>query len=843
MEVQSSGLYFVSLFKMSLNIYRLFAMKPLFNTIFLSCHTFIMKIAFTILLLTLIYLNGLAQTATVRGKVYSKENGGVSYASIRLAKSNKTTIADHNGFFVLKNVPFGQDELVVSSVEIETQSVKVNINKPQIDLPIEVKPKNIDLNEVLVIQKSEKKEIETRGFAVNVIETKEIAQRNVQTNEMLDRTVGIRVRQNGGLGSAVNYNLNGMSGNSVRIFIDGISISTFGESFSLNSIPPALIERIEVYKGVIPAHLADDALGGAINVILKKGGMNNLTASVSYGSFNTFQANFSSSYRAEKTGFTVKASAFHNYSDNDYEVWGKFVRNILPNGRYEYVRARRFDDAYRSTGGQLQAGFTNVRWADQFLIGFNGSSDFKEIQHGTYMSIPYKGRFTESQANVFSLNYLKKDFLTKGLEFTVNGMYSKRGQVVVDTVKWNYNWYGQISVGLNGNPILRPTGAQQAAPTINHIDRNVTTFRAGLNYDIAENHRFVVNHIYYAIDRNEQDFMRSEIEREFIGTRNLEKNITSVAYELRAFNSKLKNNLFAKYYQQRIDRMDPVLRNVDGQSIKTEIRTGSNKEATGYGMATSYAITPKFTLLASTEKAVRLPSESEVFGSPGENIIENFGIRPEVSNNLNVGLNAGTFYRGKHKYSFTVSGFIRDTRDKITQRINPRVNDALQTNPYENIGKNKSIGFESDLRYTFDNNLIVGLNMSKFNSVFNVQFDENGREYPYYNKQLPNEPYWTANSNVQYTLKNLLMKNSALNLYYSFHFVERFYTSWLEIEDFRTPRQYIQDIGLSYAFPNNKFVITADAKNIFDRQAYDNFAVQKPGRAFYLKINYLLNNF
>jgi outer membrane receptor protein involved in Fe transport len=82
-----------------------------------------------------------------------------------------------------------------------------------------------------------------------------------------------------------------------------------------------------------------------------------------------------------------------------------------------------------------------------------------------------------------------------------------------------------------------------------------------------------------------------------------------------------------------------------------------------------------------------------------------------------------------------------------------------------------------------------------------------------------------------------------LNLYYSFRFVERFYTTWLDIEDFRTPRQYIQDIGVSYAFPNNKFVITADAKNILDAQVYDNFVVQKPGRAFYLKLNYMLSKF
>jgi hypothetical protein len=192
------------------------------------------------------------------------------------------------------------------------------------------------------------------------------------------------------------------------------------------------------------------------------------------------------------------------------------------------------------------------------MIGYNGSDDYKEIQHGTYMSIPYKGRFTESQAHVFSLNYIKKDFMTKGLEFNINGMYSQRAQLVVDTVKWNYNWYGQISIGLNGDPILRPSGAQQAAPTINHINRNVSTFRAGFNYDLNRNHRIVLNHIYYAIDRNEQDMMRSEVERTFIGTRNLVKNITSIAYELRAFDSKFKNNIFTKFYQQGIDRMDPV---------------------------------------------------------------------------------------------------------------------------------------------------------------------------------------------------------------------------------------------------------------------------------------------
>lgn len=766
------------------------------------------------------------------------------HASITCSTAGKTVIADEQGRFEMMLAP-GKYKLTcsITGYELVSMQVQVYAGAAAVANFALQKQKFGDLKEVVVKGATAKQVIEKQGFAVNVIETREAALRNTQTNELLDRTVGVRVRQNGGMGSAVTYNLNGMSGNSVRIFIDGIPVSTYGASFSLNSIPPALIERIEVYKGVIPAHLADDALGGAINVVLKKGMRKNLTASVSYGSFNTFQASATGMFRNSKNGFTLKGSGFYNNSDNDYEVWGKFVRNILPNGRYEYVRARRFNDAYRSVGGRVEAGFTDVKWADQFLVGYNGSDDYNEIQHGTYMSIPYKGRFSKSQSHVFSVNYRKKNFLTEGLELSFNGMYSSRSEVITDTVRYNYNWFGEKSLGLDGQPILTSGGAQQGAPTINHVDRNVTTFRAGLNYDINRNHRIVLNNMFYMIDRRQQDLMRSAAEREFVGTRDLGKNILSLAYEMNAFESRLRTNLFGKYYRQKIDRMDPVLTTLNGEQVKTEDRISSNKTTAGYGLALSYAVIPTVTVLGSAEKAVRMPSEGEVFGSPGENIVENIGIRPETSNNLNLGVKAGPYYFNKHKVSLSVSGFLRDTRDKIVQRINTRLNDAVQTNPYENLGKTKAIGFEAEAGYTFNNNLHVLVNMSRFNSVFNIQYDPNGREYDYYNRQLPNEPFFTVNSTVQYSFHELIQKNSVLNLYYNAGFVERFYTTWLLIEDFRTPRQFIQDMGASYMFPGKKFVVSVDMKNIFDRQAYDNFAVQKPGRAIYLKLNYSINNF
>ncbi len=786
---------------------------------------------------------GFAQSGKISGTLTFEDGSPVTYATVLIQSLKKHALSDEKGKFEITEVPYGSYQLEVSSIEIQPAIHAILINSSVVNHSFQLKMAEADvMDEVLVEGKSVKRQIEETGFAVNIVETKQASLQSLQTNDLLNRAVGVRVRQNGGMGAAVDYNLNGMSGNSVRIFIDGIPASTYGSSFSLNSIPPALIERIEVYKGVIPAHLTDDALGGAINVVLKEGMGNSFTVSTSYGSFNTSQSNFSGSFRS-KSGFTVRASGFYNYSDNDYEIWGKFARNIKPNGQYEYIKARRFNDAYESIGGRVELGFTDVKWADQFLIGYNGSDDYNEVQHGRYMTIPYKGRHTESQAHVLSLNYRKTDFITKGLEFTFNGMYSQRSELINDTVRWNYNWYGEKSIGLKGTPSLTTRGAQQGAPTLNYIDRNVTTFRAGFNYDINSNHRIVLSHMFYTIDRKEQDKRRSKVEREFIDTRDLQKHTSALAYEINAFDDRLKANVFGKYYQQQIERVDPTLLVVGDETVRVEERANSDKSATGYGVALSFALNKRLTLLASAEKAVRMPVEGEIFGNAAENIVENFALRPEISNNLNLGFRGGDYKRGDHRVNIYVSGFLRDTKDKIARRINTGRNDAIQTDPFENLNKTKAIGYEAELNYTFANDLNVMLSVSKFNSVFNEKYDANGSQFRYYNQQLPNEPFFTINAAAQYDLHNLIQENSIVNVNYNFGFVEAFHIDWRRVEEDMTPRQHIHDLGVSYTFPNRQFVVSADAKNIFNRQVYDNHGVQKPGRAFYLKINYTINNF
>lgn len=784
-----------------------------------------------------------SQSGNIKGKI-TFENGTKAFgASILVSGTQKSAVTDNEGQFEIKGLLYGSYQLKISSMEAKPKSVNVTVSKTSTQLDISVEKEDAKaLNEVVIQKKSVKTEIKESGFSVNVIDTQEAAKRNMQTNELLAQSVGVRIRQNGGLGSSVNYNLNGMSGNAIRIFIDGIPISTYGSSFNLNSIPPALIERIEVYKGVIPAHLADDALGGAINVILKKGAKNTLNASISYGSFNTTQSNFNTTYR-DASGFTLKGSGFYNYSDNDYEIWGKFAYNVLPNGQKDPIKAKRFNDAYRSIGGRIEAGFTNVNWADTFLIGFNASDDYNEIQHGQSMSIPYKGRFTESDAKVISLNYSKKDFLVKNLEFSVNSVFSQRGEVLNDTVKWNYNWFGEKALGLRGEPFLTRDGAQQGAPTILHINNKIFSTRGGLNYTLNENHRFIFSSMLYSFKRNDYDEKKSKLERDFQEKRDLQKSVLSLAYELDAFNSRLKTNLFGKRYNQKTEQRTPIITTENGQSTITEELENNNITYFGYGLATSYFILPKLMFSLSAEKAIRLPSENEIFGNPGENLTSNSSLKPEQSNNLNVGLRFGPYKINDHKFTFNGSGFWRNSTDKIIRQFSIRVNEALQATPSVNLGKAQSLGYEASLEYSNNNRLFITMNMSKFNSLYKTKYDKNGVILENYNKQLPNEPYFTFNGSAQYNFKNIIQQNSELNLYYNLGYVGSFYTTWFEMPIDQTPTQLTHDLGLSYTFPKKQFIVSLDGKNLTNQQVYDNFAVQKPGRAFYVKLNYILNKF
>ena len=798
-------------------------------------------------ILFLIFLSAKGQdfSSTVSGKVTDTSGKPLPFASVLIEGSKLGVLTDDYGSYTLKNVPLGQHNIVVSFIGYTTLSkdIEISENTNQITLNYTLEENVENLNEVNINGKSKETKLETKGFAVNAIKTEEASLRNIQTNELLNTTVGVKIRQNGGLGSDVTYSLNGLSGNSVRIFIDGIPISTYGNSFNLNSIPPSMIKNIEVYKGVVPGHLADDALGGAINIVMHNDAKTNFNASISYGSFNTIQASVNGLYRFDKSGLTVKASLFHNYSDNDYKVSGRSVVTTGLGGVQTPITARRFNDAYRSTGGRAEIGYTNVTWADQFFIGVTGSDDYKEVQHGAFMTItPYKDRFLESDALLGSIKYQKKDLFTKGLDVNINGLYGKRNRAVNDTVSWAYSWTGERAIDFRGNEYQYTWRSQQeGGPTLAKIKRNVASIRTGVSYAINKNHKLSANHVYSGIDREDSDALQSVLENTFVGTRDLKKNIYSITYELTAFDEKLKTSLFGKHYQQKTTSVDPAIEtDADGNDVIVDEVVSSNKNYDGYGFAASYEIVPNITFLASAEKAIRLPDETEIFGNDGDNVVANSSIDPESSENYNLGFRFGNFSINRHDFTISTNVFTRNIKDRIGLPIETSLNVDDELIIYVNQGSGTSKGFDAQLNYSYNNNFGLNFNISKFD----LKIENQGIEI-----DVPNTPFFTMNGGLRYSFKNLIQKKSRLNAFYNVYFTDEFSfltaqgSNTVGNEFFEVPQQLSQDIGLSYAFPDNRFVVSFDVKNIFDEPVYDNLSVQKPGRAFYLKLNYAINKF
>ncbi|WP_024481392.1 TonB-dependent receptor [Cellulophaga baltica] len=797
-----------------------------------------------LLLVTTFFISclGFSQTGELSGVIILEDNTPVINAHIKVIGTTHSAVTDFDGSYFIENLMYGTYNLLISTIEAHKKTISITIAQEKTSITTTVSRKTNELSEVVVNGQSKETKLETAGYAVNIVKTEEASIRNIQTNELLNTTVGVKIRQNGGLGSDVTYSLNGLSGSSIRIFINGIPSSTYGSSFNLNSIPPSMIKNIEVYKGVVPGHLADDALGGAINIVLHDKIKNHLNASVSYGSFNTLQTSVNGVYRFDKTGFTVKGSLFHNYSDNDYKVSGRSVLVTGLGGEQTPITARRFNDAYRSTGGMVHLGYTNVSWADQFFIGLTASDDYKEVQHGAFMTItPYKDRFLESDALLANLSYQKKNIFTKGLDVTINGLYGKRNRAVNDTVAWAYSWYGERAIDFRGNEYQYTWGSQQeGGPTLSKIKRKVAAIRTGLSYTIAENHKVLLNHVYNSIDREDSDALQSVLENTFIGTRDLHKNIFSLTYELNALDDQLKASVFGKHYQQKTISIDPEIEaDEDGNDrVVDEIVTSTNAYQ-GYGFASSYAITPSITLLASAEKAIRLPDETEVFGNDGDNVVANPNIRPEISNNYNLGFRLGSFKVKKHEFTISTNLFTRNIKDRIGLPIETSLNVDDELIVYVNQGNAKSKGIDAQLNYNYNNNLGFNFNVSRFDLTTETAA---GTEF-----DIPNTPFLTMNGSLRYSFKNFIQQKSNLNLFYTLYFTDEF--SYLVSQGsntvgddfFKVPQQVAQDFGLSYAFPSSKFVVSFDVKNIFDKPVYDNLSVQKPGRAFYLKMNYTID--
>ena len=687
------------------------------------------------------------------------------------------------------------------------------------------------LNDTLVLQnatvtaKSREQKLREGAFAVGALNIRLQASTLQSLTQAIDRSSGIRIREEGGVGSEFDLSINGMSGNSIRYFLDGMPLDAKGTGMTLANLPVNIIERVEIYKGVIPVSFGSDALGGAVNIVTNRSRRNYLDFSYGIGSFHTHKADFNAQYTGKKTGLIFKPVISANYSKNDYLMRDVKVRNE-EHTAFVIKDLPRFHDDYLSLFGQMEVGVADRSWADAFFVSASVSKVDKDIQTGATQDrvIGMAERHTQS-LNV-SARYEKVDFLTDGMQFQVSASHTMDHSQTIDTTYRRYYWDGSYIDGSYSE--IRSRGK-----TLRHYHRPLTVVRSNLSYRLAEGHELALNYVFNRAGNRQTD----DWDTDFVPTDDvLAKHIAGLSYDQSLLSGRLNNAFFVKDYVNHLMIGQNELPSTTGANV---VQGSDTKNYVGYGLGTRYLFFDPLAVKGSYEHSVRLPISRELLGN-GSTVYPNVALKPEISENFNVGLFGTVDLGGGHSISYEMNGFVR----LVDNYIRATVTETESMMQYVNVAAVHIKGVDGEIRYDWAGKLHVAANASYDDSRDMRKYTQSGDLSVTYRNRTPNRPWTYANTEVSYSFYDVGLRGSRLRLSADYQWVHWFYLTWAAFgsasSKSKVPTQHITNASLLYSWHSNRYNVSLECTNLFDALAFDNYMLQKPGRAFFLKFRLFL---
>lgn len=276
---------------------------------------------------------------------------------------------------------------------------------------------------------------------------------------------------------------------------------------------------------------------------------------------------------------------------------------------------------------------------------------------------------------------------------------------------------------------------------------------------------------------------------------------------------------------------------------KYELKSRS-VNAVGYGATGTWFMPLGFQLKASYEKAYRLPTIEEMFGDEDLEIGD-ISLKPESSHNVNLNLSYNATF-GSHIVYAEASFIYRDTRDYIQRNI-MALSGGKSAATYVNYGKVDTKGISVSARYSFSKWISLGGNFTQMNVRDNMRTTMGSTAANIaYRERMPNLPYMFADSDVNFYWHGLGDKKNVLTLTYDNQYTHSFcyYASNIgsNNDDYMVPDQFAHNLTLSYGINNGRYNISFECRNLTNARLYDNFSLQKAGRAFYGKIRIYFGN-
>ena len=759
----------------------------------------------------------------IEGVVKDSEGKPIPYTTIFVEGTTRGTTTDNDGRYRLK-VLEGDTMLVAQMLGYEEERTMLPATAGErhiVDFALSQSSTNID---EVVVSASGVGRLRRSAFNAVAVDTRSLMNTSKNLSDALSRAPGLKVRESGGVGSDLSLSVDGFSGKHIKIFIDGVPQEGVGAAFSLNNIPAGYADRIEVYRGVVPVGFGADALGGVVNIVTNKSRRTWFTdVAYSFGSFNTHRSSVNAGQTLDN-GFMWEIYAFQNYSDNNYRVDAPvedFVTGRIDRSKLESVE--RFNDTYHNESAVAKVGVVGKRWADRLVLSMNYSQFDKEIQTGVRQEIVYGDKRRRGHSLMPSLEYVNHNLFVEGLDLTVTANYNRNVTTNIDTAQYKYNWRGETKR-------LNSPGEQSYQHTRSDNDNWNAT--ATLNYRLGKAHTFTLNHVFNAFHRANTSLLAKEAERDAIDKQTM-KNITGLQYRL-APSERWNASLFAKYYA--MDVAGPIATDSNATEF---VRTTRHEDALGYGAAGTLFILSVLQAKLSYERAYRLPTIEEMFGNEDLEMGD-IGIRPEKSDNLNFNLSYSGRYgdSGKHGLYLEAGVVWRNTDDYIQRNI-VDLSGGKSAASYINYGKVLTLGTNFTARYTFSKWLSVGGNFTYMDVRDNMPIAIGTSSMPNlgYKSRMPNIPYLFADFDIMFTWHDCIWRGNTLTLSYDNQYLHRFYYYSSRVgsnkDDYMVPSQFSHNITLSYSIKGGRYNLSVECRNLTNEKLYDNFSLQKAGRAFY----------
>ncbi|MCX6209458.1 MAG: TonB-dependent receptor [Bacteroidetes bacterium] len=190
-----------------------------------------------------------------------------------------------------------------------------------------------NLEDVVVTATRTERKVGNVAVPVTIITNKNIKQAaSLRLNDILNEQTGIFIND---IGFGTGIQMQGLSADYSLILLNGEPlIGRNSGVLDLKRIAVGNIQKIEIVRGPSSSLYGSEAMAGVINLITKEDSKNKLSASLRYGSFETFDASASAYFKINKTKIQLFSNAFHTqlYSVRPFSV----EKNLEPLWKYNH---------------------------------------------------------------------------------------------------------------------------------------------------------------------------------------------------------------------------------------------------------------------------------------------------------------------------------------------------------------------------------------------------------------------------------------------------------------------------------------------------------------------------